>query len=127
MRIRLTFFGMIAAASLLASPAGAFTIENKDVTGAGVLPNFDIEEQAKSFRSGRDGVSSANKPGFQMPLGNGWLQFDVQQRASSNFGPSFGPSLSSPFGFGSNFDSRMSRREYDRLLEAPGLQHRYDR
>jgi long-subunit fatty acid transport protein len=120
MRLRLTFLGMTAAASLLASPAGAFTIENKDVSGTGLVPKFDIEEQAKSFRSSRDSDSSAAK---QIPLGNGWLQFDVQQRASSNFGPSF----SSPFGFGSSFDSRWTRREYDRLLEAPGLQHRYDR
>jgi hypothetical protein len=118
MRLRLTIWGMIAAANLLASPAGAFTFENKD--GAGVLPNFDIEEQAKNFRSGRD--SAANERGVQVPFGNGWLQFDVQSRSPSNFGPGFG----SPFGFGSSFDSRATRREYDRLLEAPGLQHRYD-
>ena len=121
MRLRLTFLGMTAAATLLASPVAAFTIENKDVSGTGLVPKFDIEEQAKNFRSSRDSNSSETKG--QIPLGNGWLQFDVQQRAPSNFGPSFG----SPFGFGSSFDSRWSRREYDRLLEAPGLQHRYDR
>jgi hypothetical protein len=119
MHLRLTFFGMIAAASLLASPAIAFTLENKVVPGAGDT-NFDVEEQAKAFRSGRDGAASTR--GVQTPLGKGWLQFDVQQRPSSNFGPSVG----SPFGFGSSFDSRVTRREYDRLLEAPGLQHRYD-
>lgn len=119
MRLRLTFLAVTAAASLLASPAGAFTIENKDVSGAGALPNFDIEEQAKNFRS-RDSVES--KGGVQMPLGKGWLHFDVQQRSPSNFGPSFGPA----FGFGPTFESRATRREYDRLLEAPGLQHRHD-
>lgn len=120
MRLRLTFLRMIAAASLLASPAGAFTIENKDVSGAGALPNFDIEEQAKNFRSGRD--TAGSKGGVQTPFGKGWLHFDVQQGAPSNFGPSFGPA----FGFGSSFDSRATRREFDRLLEAPGLQHRHD-
>ena len=120
MRLRLTFLGMTAAASLLASPAGAFTIENKDVSGSGALPNFDIEEQAKNFRNNRD--SAGSKGGVQMPLGKGWLHFDVQQGSPSNFGPNFGQA----FGFGSTFDSRATRREYDRLLEAPGLQHRHD-
>jgi hypothetical protein len=114
---------MIAGAGLLASPAGAFTIENKDASGTGFVPKFDIEGQAKNFRS-RDS-DSFGKPGLQLPFGNGVLQFDVQQRSSSNFG--LGPSFGSPFGFGSTFDSRAARREYDRLLEAPGLQYRYDR
>jgi hypothetical protein len=122
MRLCPTFLGMIASASLLASPAAAFTLENKDLSGTGLVPKFHIEEQAKNFRS-RDSDSSAPKHEFQTPFGKGWLQFDVQSRSPSNFGPSFG----SPLGFGSNFDSRVTRREYDRLLEAPGLQHRYDR
>jgi hypothetical protein len=122
MRLRLTFLGVTAAASLLALPAGAFTFENKDVPGAGALPKFDIEEQAKNFRSSRDSGSPATKREFQTPFGKGWLHFDIQQRSPSNFGPSLGPA----FGFGSSFESRATRRDFDRMLEAPGLQHRYD-
>ena len=126
--MRLTHFGLgVLAAAILAPAALAFTSENRDASGTGqyVLPKFDVEEQAKNFRRGDGSTPAANVREIDTPFGKGTLQFGVQQRSSTNFGSAFSPSFGPAFG--SEAGTRASRSDYERMLSAPGLQHRYDR
>ena len=102
---------MVLTAGLLAAPAAhAFTFENKDAADKYTLPKFDLEEQARNFRSGGDALpGSGAKREFDTPLGKGTLQFGVQQ-SPSYFGSGFGPG-SSPA-----YESRKSREDFERLF-----------
>jgi hypothetical protein len=117
--------GTVAAALtlsvwMLAAPAAqAFTIENKDQdgTGAYAVPKFDLQEQARQFSSsGGSGNMTPGKTDFSTPLGNGTMQFGVQQ------GPSFGSGMG--FGAGSLGPvngSRAGRADFDRMVTPDGL------
>jgi len=88
----------VAAATFLAAPVRAFTVEGGE--GAdGTMPKFDIEEQTRNFRSQSMDLST---PKVQLP-GGGSMQFSTQPA------PMFG----SPFGFGGN----AGRQHFDRMLD----------
>ena len=100
--------GAVAAVGILAAPAAqAFTIENKDQdgTGAYAVPKFDIQEQSRQFSSGGSGNMTPGKTDFSTPLGNGTMQFGVQQ------GSSFGPGSLGPVG-----GSRAGRADFERMV-----------
>ena len=102
----------VAAAWVLAAPAAqAFTFENKDQDGAGAyaVPKFDIQEQARNFRSGGSGTATPGKSELDTPIGK--LQFGVQQ------GPAFGSGL----GFGPIGSSRAGRADFERMVTPDSL------
>jgi hypothetical protein len=104
--------GTVAAAWILAAPAAqAFTFENKDQDGAGAyaVPKFDIQEQARNFRSGGSGAATPGKSELDTPIGK--LQFGVQQ------GPAFGSGL----GFGPMSGSRGGRADFERMVTPDSL------
>ena len=106
--------GAVAAAWVLTGPAAqAFTFENKDQDGAGAyaVPKFDIEEQARNFRSGGTGTATPGKTDFDTPLGKGTMQFGVQQ----------GPSFCSGMGFGAVNGSRAGRADFERMVTPDSL------
>ena len=112
-RLRGLCLGVVAAAWVLAAPAAqAFTIENKDQDGAGAyaVPKFDIEEQARNFRSGGSGATPG-KTDFDTPLGKGTMHFGVQQ------GSAFGPGM----GFGPVTGSRAGRADFERMVTPDSL------
>jgi hypothetical protein len=99
---QLAVFGVCAVTWLAGSTAAqAFTFQNAPQGGEYSVPKFDLEEQAKQFR--KDG-SDSNK--FSTPLGNGKLQFGVQQSPSSNLFPGFGPTPG----------HRAGRADFERML-----------
>jgi hypothetical protein len=103
--------GTVAAAFILAAPAAqAFTFENKDQDGAGAyaVPKFDIQEQARNFRSG-GAATTPGKSELDTPVGK--LQFGVQQ------GPAFGSGL----GFGPMSGSRAGRADFERMVTPDSL------
>jgi hypothetical protein len=112
MRFRLICLGLIAASCALAAPAAhAFTMEDRDSTGQYAVPKFDLDEQMKNFRKDSAGAASNGKSAFETPLGNGTLQFGVQQGPA--FGPGFGPGL----GLGPAL--RNNRQDMDRIVAPP--------
>ncbi len=113
------FIALLAMSALLAAPAAqAFTFVDPSGSGKdGGVPQFNIEEHTRQFRSGDPAASpGAAIREFQTPWGKGQVQFGVQN------GPVFG----SPFG-SSSFRAQEDRRHMDRMLSAPGLQHQYER
>lgn len=113
MRFRLPYSLLGVAAWLLAAPAGyAFTIENKDAGGQYAVPKFDLDEQARNFRKDGSGATGNGTGLYETPLGNGKLQFGIQQGSSTNFGSVFAPGLGPD-------NSRASRQHMDRMLSAP--------
>jgi len=115
-----------AAAWLLAAPAAhAFTIENKDAGDGGAgfagspyaAPKFDIEEQAKNFRSGGTSLTTpGNKTDFSTPLGSGSVYYGVQQ------GPAFGSSMGfTPGSLGPVGASRAGRMDFERMVTPDSL------
>ena len=101
----------LAAGVLLAPPAArAFTFEDGN-KGSSSIPKFDLEEQAKQFRTPQLDASSAAKQ-YDTPFGK--LQFGVDQNSSAfrTFGPSFG----------SSFNSNADRRHYERMFTPEYLQ-----
>jgi hypothetical protein len=105
-------FGAVAAVWVLAAPAAqAFTFENREVDGAGAyaVPKFDIEEQARNFRSGGSGTTTPGKSSVDTPVGK--MQFGVQQ------GPAFGSGM----GFGPATGSRAGRADFERMVTPDSL------
>lgn len=98
MSFRLTriALGICAVAWLAGSTAAhAFTFQDGGSGGQGqyAVPKFDLEEQAKQFRSG--GSKDASK--WETPLGSGKFQFGVQQQGqTSRFSPGFSPTPGYP-------------------------------
>jgi hypothetical protein len=114
MQIRLKFAPMGASAAalmlgallMLAAPAAqAFTLGGEVANGGSKnyeAPKFDLEEQARNFRSGGSGTTSGN---YNTPLGN--MHFGVQQGPRSSFGPgSMGPASG----------SRAGRADFERMV-----------
>ena len=73
------------------------------------VPKFDLEEQAKNFRTGGSGTTPG-KSQFDTPIGT--MQFGVQQ-GPSRFG--FGPGGPGP---GS---SRVNRMDFERMVTPENL------
>ena len=104
---------VLLGAAFVAPPATAFTFED----GKGnTVPKFDLDEQARQFRSKPDlDVSTGDKKGLATPFGS--LQLGVDRNRSA-----FG---SSPFGspmFGGVSDA--NRQHYDRMFSHENLQGR---
>ena len=113
-RLIRTFAAAFAAVALLAPPvAHGFTFEDGN-KGSTSIPKFDLEEQAKQFRTPQLDASSTAKREFDTPLGK--LQFGVQER-NSMFG--YGSPLSSGFGASSG---NSDRRHLDRMFTPEYLQ-----
>ncbi len=116
--------GTAAAWLLAGTVAHAFTIENKDASGSSgsgfsgspyAAPKFDIEEQAKNFRSGGTSITSPGaKTDFSTPLGSGSVQFGVQQGPA--FGSGFGPGSLGPVS-----GSRAGRMDFERAVTPDSL------
>lgn len=117
-----------------APPAGAFSIVTPDGASQGGsppagghstpytgVPQFDIEEQMRQFRTDKSGTSPAGSAirEFDTPFGKGTVHFGVQ-RDYGMFGRPFG------FGGASGFRAQEDRRHMNRMLAPPGLQHQYD-
>ncbi len=106
---------LLSASLLVPAAALAFTIENgggsRGGAGAAAVPQFDLEEQARSFRTPSFDTSSPKGHEFQTPFGKGTFHFGMQ------------PGLSP---FTSDFRAQQDRRHYERMLAPPGLQHRFD-
>jgi hypothetical protein len=113
---QLCMFSVVTGALLAPPLAHAFTLENDP---AKTIPKFDLEEQARQFRSPGVNLSDATTPkkGIETPFGN--LQFGVE-RNNSMFGYAnpFAPS----FGGSGNAD----RRHYERMFTPGYLQGRAD-
>ena len=114
MRFRLPHVAVgIAAAWVLAAPAHAFTVENKDAAGQYALPKFDLEEQSKNFRKDGSGGTTNSSGVYETPFAGGKLQFGIQPGGSSNFGSVFAP------GLGPSGSAQSQRQEFDRRLAPP--------
>jgi hypothetical protein len=117
MQIRRKFahFGALAALLMLAAPAAqAFTLGGEVANGSNKnyeVPKFDLEEQAKNFRSGGSGGTTPGKTDFDTPIGT--LQFGVQQNPS-RFG--FGPGAMGP-----TPGSRAGRADFERMVTPDNL------
>ena len=117
--------GTVAAWLLAAPGAHAFTVENReagDGTGSGFSgnpyapPTFDLEEQAKNFRSGGTSITSPGpKTDFSTPYGSGSVTFGVQQ------GSAFGGSGFGPGGTSSFTGSRANRADFERMVTTEGM------
>jgi hypothetical protein len=105
---------MLAALFVLAAPgAQAFTLGGEAANGSNKnyeVPKFDLEEQAKNFRSGGSGGTTPGKTDLDTPIGT--LQFGVQQGPRSSFGPG---------GFGPAPGSRAGRADFERMVTPDNL------
>jgi hypothetical protein len=116
MQIHLKFahLGALAALLMLTAPsARAFTLGG-EVAGGNKnyeVPKFDLEEQAKNFRSGGSGGNTPGKTQFDTPVGT--MQFGVQQ-GPSRFG--FGPGSLGP-----SSGSRVNRMDFERMVTPDNL------
>jgi hypothetical protein len=106
-RLKITYLGALATALMLAAPAAqAFTLGGEAANGSSKnyeAPKFDLEEQARNFRSGSG--STTGRHDYNTPLGN--MQFGVQQGPRSSFGPG---------GMGPVSGSRAGRADFERMV-----------
>ena len=106
----LPFFvaAVLLGAAFIAPPATAFTFED----GKGnTVPKFDLDEQARQFRSKPDlDLSAGDKKGLATPFGN--LQIGVDRNSSAFGTPMFGGI------------SDANRKHYDRMFSHESLQGR---
>ncbi|MBM3529592.1 MAG: hypothetical protein FJX62_16000 [Alphaproteobacteria bacterium] len=91
---------VLAAGVLLAQPASAFTVEGGDTNWA---PKFNLEEQARQFRSPNSNALPDTRDGGSSRSG---LYFGVDRNTSP---------FNSPFGLENR--SRMDRQHYDRMFD----------
>jgi hypothetical protein len=112
-RLKIVHLGALAAALVLAAPAAhAFTLGGEAANGSSKnyeVPKFDLEEQAKNFRSGGSGTTPG-KTEFNTPIGT--MQFGVQQGPRSSFGPG---------GMGPASGSRVNRADFERMVTPDSL------
>ena len=117
--------GATAAWLLAGAAANGFTIENKEAGEGGTrftggpyaAPKFDIEEQARNFRSGGSSIASpGNKTDFSTPLGNGSVTYGVQQGSAFGSSMGFGPGSLGPVS-----GSRANRADFERMVTPDNL------
>jgi hypothetical protein len=105
--------GAFAAVLIFAAPAAqAFTLGGEAAGNRNnyEVPKFDLEEQAKNFRTGGSTSTTPGKTDFNTPFGKGTMEFGVQQRPSSAFGPGgLGPG------------SRVNRMDFERMVTPENL------
>ncbi|MBX9843143.1 MAG: hypothetical protein K2Z80_15180 [Xanthobacteraceae bacterium] len=114
-RLKHAHLGALAAILVLAAPAAqAFTLGG-EVAGNRSnyeVPKFDLEEQARNFRSGGSTSTSPGQTDFSTPFGKGTMEFGVQQRPAFGFGPgSMGPASG----------SRANRMDFERMVTPENL------
>ncbi len=114
MQIRLKYahLGALTAVLMLAAPAAhAFTLGGEAAGGDKnyEVPKFDLEEEAKNFRSGGSGTTPG-KTQFDTPVGT--MQFGVHQGPRSAFGPG---------GLGPSSGSRVNRMDFERMVTPENL------
>jgi hypothetical protein len=103
---------LVALVMLAAPAAQAFTLGGETAGGNKnyEVPKFDLEEQAKNFRSGGAGGTTPGKTELNTPIGT--MQFGVQQGPRSAFGPgSMGPASG----------SRVNRADFERMVTPDSL------
>jgi hypothetical protein len=113
-RLKIAHLGALATAIMLAAPAAhAFTLggEAANSNSNYEVPKFDLEEQAKNFKSGGSGGTTPGKTEFNTPVGT--MQFGVQQ-GPSRFG--FGPG-----NLGPSSGSRVNRMDFERMVTPDNL------
>ena len=112
-RLKHAHLGILAAVLTLAAPAAqAFTLGGEAANGTNSgyeVPKFDLEEQAKNFRTGGSTSTTPGKTDFNTPLGKGTMEFGVRQGPSSAFG--FGPGSLGPVS-----GSRANRMDFERMV-----------
>ena len=114
-RLKHAHLGALAAILMFAAPAQAFTLGGEAANGTSnnyEVPKFDLEEQAKNFRSGGSTSTTPGKTDFNTPFGKGTMEFGVQQRPSSAFGPG---------GLGPATGSRVNRMDFERMVTPENL------
>jgi hypothetical protein len=115
-RLKHAHLGALAAILMFAAPAAqAFTLGGEAANGTSnnyEVPKFDLEEQAKNFRSGGSTSTTPGKTDFNTPLGKGTMEFGVRQGPSSAFGPG---------GFGPATGSRANRMDFERMVTPENL------
>ena len=120
MQIRLKHaqLGALAVILTLAAPAAqAFTLGGEAAGGTNSgyeVPKFDLEEQAKNFRSGGSTSTTPGRTDFNTPLGKGTMEFGVKQGPSPASG--FGPSTLGPMP-----GSRANRMDFERMVTPENL------
>ena len=97
------------------TPASAYAFTFQDGQG-NKIPQFDLEEQARQFRTPDPSASAAAKA-VETPFGK--LEFGVQQRGTPMFGSPFAPSFGSGTG-------NADRRHYERLFAPDAMKSLYD-
>lgn len=106
--------GILAAVfALTTSSAQAFTLGGEAANGTKggyEVPQFDLEEQARNFRSGGSTGMAPGRTDFNTPFGKGTMEFGARQGPSSAFGPgSLGPG------------SRVNRMDFERMVTPENL------
>jgi hypothetical protein len=113
-RLKHAHLGALAAILMFAAPAQAFTLGGEAAGNRSnyEVPKFDLEEQAKNFRSGGSTSTTPGKTDFNTPLGKGTMEFGVQQRPAFGFGPG---------GMGPATGSRANRMDFERMVTPENL------
>lgn len=119
MRPRICAVAVFAAACILAAPAAhAFSVPEKN-TDPFALPKFDLEEQAKNFRTGGTDKLPTGKHEFDTFLGKGSFEFGLQQ-GPSYFGSPLGPNFSPGSGL-LGPAPRNTREDFNRVITPENL------
>jgi hypothetical protein len=115
-RLKRAHLGALAAILVFVAPAAqAFTLGGEAANGTKggyEVPKFDLEEQAKNFRSGGSTSTTPGRTDFNTPLGKGTMEFGVQQRPAFGFGPG---------GMGPATGSRANRMDFERMVTPENL------
>jgi hypothetical protein len=92
---------------VMLTPSAALAFSYEDGTKNLLGPQFDIEEQARQFRTPdmKTDAPTAGKSGIETPAGT--LRFGVH---------SGGPTFGSPFGSSFQSRAREDQRHFDRML-----------
>ncbi|MBX9824674.1 MAG: hypothetical protein K2Y27_06725 [Xanthobacteraceae bacterium] len=116
-RLKHAHLGGLAAILVLAAPAAqAFTLGGEAAGNRSnyEVPKFDLEEQARNFRSGGSTSTTPGGTDFNTPFGKGTMEFGVRQGPSPAFG--FGPGSMGPAS-----GSRANRMDFERMVTPENL------
>jgi hypothetical protein len=115
MRLRSLAFAAFLA-TIPSFAAQAFSVQDRDAVDAFGLPKFDIEEQAKNFRTdGSSRPSAMPKFEFETFLGKGTLDLGLHSGPSylnAPLGSAFGPMGPAP---------RNAREDFNRVVTPENL------